>query len=611
MNMKQQILKATLVLGFTCLFLVVYLSRRAISQDDATHTTPPPTPTTTTTSLDQRNANRDSLLFHSTPDANKVTSTNPSQTSPASTNAPAAAESEEDKTSQANDTSDTALDPDLKEMLRASQDELHLVPLSLSQAIMAGLKTNFDILIKMQNQKAADAAVREAQGDFDPVLNITGSYEHESLPQNTEDFVATGGTPADILDNLPRVFQERNYHYKIALDAKTPIGTQLEAKTQLDDLQNTLDETSPLSLFSPEYQSYTGLSITQPLLRNFGTDVNESGIRVAVLDKFVSLYEVQDEIISTISQIEQNYDQLTFLDEEITAKGQDKELGVKIVNERIKSLERGESSPREVNRSESALAEIIEDYTKVQNDILNRQAQLQALICSHPPDRFDFRYLPSEPLRERSDADLDYNSLMNLALLNRPKYLEAKVKVDQQNLRLVYAKNKLWPELDFTSTLGENGLSGSYGNSYYRQVVQQGPQWSVGFIFSVPFGNDDAEGKYGEVVAQKKEALLALSQVELNTSLEIQKLIQIIRTNRGRLQAMRLFVKTASQAYENEKIRLEKGLSTDLDVLRYQRDLSEARARESAVLADLNNSYVQLEEVTGQLLIDNKIVLKQ
>jgi outer membrane protein TolC len=65
---------------------------------------------------------------------------------------------------------------------------------------------------------------------------------------------------------------------------------------------------------------------------------------------------------------------------------------------------------------------------------------------------------------------------------------------------------------------------------------------------------------------------------------------------------MHLFAKTASDSYDQEQTRLEKGLSTDLDVLKYHRDYTEAMARERAAQADLNNSFVQLREITGTLL---------
>ena len=72
-----------------------------------------------------------------------------------------------------------------------------------------------------------------------------------------------------------------------------------------------------------------------------------------------------------------------------------------------------------------------------------------------------------------------------------------------------------------------------------------------------------------------------------------------------------LFARTAEDTLDDEKVRLEKGLSSDLDVLKYQRDASEAKARELAALADLNGAFVQIEETSGKLFDDLNIHVSQ
>ncbi|HEY0256239.1 MAG TPA: TolC family protein, partial [Candidatus Methylacidiphilales bacterium] len=416
----------------------------------------------------------------------------------------------------------------------------------------------------------------------------------------------TGGTPENILDGDPRIFVENNGHYKLALDGKLPTGTQYEVKTQLDLLSNTLDKTSPLSLFSPEYQTFTGVTIDQPFLRGFGTDVNESEIRAAIVNKMATRYEVEDQMLGTVSQVLQSYYQLCYLTEELDAKRQDRDLGVKLVQERFKNLERGQISAREVNRSESTLAEIIEDYTKAQNEVINQQTVLQALVSNKLNDVTEFIYTPTTPM-PTPHLEMSIQALLMQALTHRPKYLAAKAKVEEQNIKLVYLENQTWPQLDLKGTYGVNGLASRFGDSYYREINPQGPQWSVGLAFSIPIGNNEAEGKYDEAIARKKQAILTMKQIELDTNLVVRKLVATIASNENRLRAMEVFSKTAGDNFDQEQVRLEKGLSTDLEVLKYRRDATEARARRLAALADLNNAFVQLQEVTGTLLESSHI----
>jgi outer membrane protein TolC len=482
---------------------------------------------------------------------------------------------------------------DFKALMPEGTEPLPSKPLTRTQAIAQALSMNYDIQIKSYDEEAAQALVRQAHGAFDPVFNAEGSYEDIRDPQDTQDFIATGGTPEDILNGMPRIFVENNQHYKIALDGKLPTGLQYEFKSQLDVLSNTLDKTSPLALFSPEYQSFTGVTLDQPFLRGFGTNVNNSEIQAAIVNKMAARYDVEDQMLTTVSQVLQSYFQLTYLTQELDAKRQDRDLGIKLVRDRFTALERGVVSSREINRSESALAEIIEDYTKAQNEVIDQQAVIQALVSKDEQAAGQFIYSPTTRMRVPQLRQTE-DQLVTYALMHRPKYLSAKEKVEEQNIRIVYAKNQAWPQLDMKGTYGVNGLSAHFGNSYYRETLPQGPQWSIGLAFSVPFGNNDAEGKVDEVNARKQQAVLDMQQVELDTNLLIRKEVAIFRSDENRLRAMEVFSRTADDNLEDEEVRQEKGLSTDVDVLKYRRDSSEALARELAALADLNSAYVQI-----------------
>jgi outer membrane protein TolC len=487
-----------------------------------------------------------------------------------------------------------------EQLMPSSANELPTRTLTRTQAISGALSQNYDIQIKTYDEEAAQALARQAHGAFDPVFNAEGSYEDIRNPQNTQDFIATGGTPEEILNGTPRIFRENNEHYKLALDGKIPTGMQYEIKTQLDILSNTLNQTSPLSLFTPEYQSFTGVTISQPFLRGFGTDVNNSEIRAAIVNKLAARYQVQDQMLTTISQVLQSYYQLTYLTKELEAKREDRDLGIRLVRDRFQSLEKGQVSSREVNRSESALAEIIEDYTKAQNELIDQQTILEALVSSSLNHAAEFVYQPVSPMATPK-INMSVDELVNQALIHRPKYLEARQRVEEQNIKLVYARNQTYPQLDMKGTYGVNGLSSTFQNSYYRQVIPQGPQWSIGLSFSVPIGNNDAEGKVDEIEAHKKQALLNLKEIEMDTDLLVRKLAATFRSDENRLRAMELFSQTAGDNLSEEQVRLEKGLSSDLDVLKYRRDATEAEARRLAAMADLNCAYVQLMEATGLL----------
>lgn len=474
--------------------------------------------------------------------------------------------------------------------------------LSLKETISRAMEQNLDVRIKALDDSIAEDLNRQAVGAFNPVLNLSGTYENLNRPQNTQDFVSTGGTALE-LDRDPRIFREENERLKVSLEGKLPIGTKYELFSRMDILRNDLNLTSPLSLFSPEYQNFTGITLTQPLWKGFGTDVNLAEIRVARKNKLISELEFRSKTLEVVATAMQSYYDLAYLSQEMALRREEKELALRLTRDKKEALERGQSSTRDVNRAESALAETIEDLTKAKAAVLQRQAEVLSLISDSSSDVTPKLIVPITALPEAIPASLDAGTFISEALAHRPEYLAARHKIERENIRLVYAENQIWPQVDFQTTSGVNGLTAD-GHSSLRKAVNeaQGYQWSVGVVVSVPLGNDIAIGARDAARKRKEQALLELQQVEQNTALSVQQLVALYQAQRERLHAMRFFRDNAQKALADQELRQERGQSGDLELLKFKRDLTDARTRELAALADLQKVLVRLYQITGTLL---------
>lgn len=484
--------------------------------------------------------------------------------------------------------------------------------LSLKETISRALEQNLDVKIKLLDDSIAGDLNRQAVGAFNPVFNLTGTYEDLNRPQNSQDYVATGGTGLDpnFLNREPRIFKEDNFRFKAAIEGKLPVGTKYELFSRLDVLRNTLNTTNPLALFTPEYQSFTGLTLTQPLWKGFGTDVNLAEIRVARKNKQISELEFRSKTLEVVATAMQSYYDLAYLSQEMALRREEKELALRLTRDRKEALERGQSSSRDVNRAESALAETIEDLTKAKAAVYQRQAEVLSLISDAPSDSTPRLIVPITALPAAFPLSLDAGAFISEALAHRPEYLAARHKIERENIRLVYAENQIWPQVDFQSTAGVNGLTGD-GHSTYRKAFgdTDGFQWSVGVVFSVPLGNDTAIGARDAARKRKEQALLELQQVETNTALSVQQLVSLYQAQRERLQAMRFFRDNAQKALSDLELRQERGQAGDVELLKFKRDLTDARTRELAALADLQKVLVRLYQISGTLLERENITL--
>jgi outer membrane protein TolC len=108
---------------------------------------------------------------------------------------------------------------------------------------------------------------------------------------------------------------------------------------------------------------------------------------------------------------------------------------------------------------------------------------------------------------------------------------------------------------------------------------------------------------------EEKKAEIDVDRVKTQISLEIDTILNRIKTDKQRLETGRKSKEVAFQTLEGEIKRLNQGVSTSFQVLQYQTQYSQTRSRELAALADLNKDQLDLWLVTGQLLEKKGIVI--
>jgi len=483
-------------------------------------------------------------------------------------------------------------------------------PMRLTDAIQAALKNNLDIQVKGLQAGIEHDRLTQAYGAFEPGFKFDGNWEKINTPQNAQEFVATGGTVLELdqLNGDPRIFHEDNFHFREGIGGKLPIGTTYEFFNQLDILRNDLNRDSSLSLFSPEYSTQTGVTITQPLLKDFGVDVGMAEIRVQRKNRLISDYDLKATLLSTVAGVIRNYLDLAFATENVKLRQEEVSLALKLTQDREDQLERGLATADDVSHSESALSETVERLVEAEDDRLDRQNALTLLITQdigihdveriNPISNFDGRKM-----------EFDRDKLVQVAFSSRPDYLAALERVARDHIKIVYAENQILPRIDFKTTVAYNGLASTGEESYARDFEPEGPQYSFGFSVSIPFGNEDAIGKRDEAIKERRISIVTLKQAEMNTILEINKALALTDANYKRLEAMRTFREAADDNFSTEKTRLEKGLTSEMEVSKIHRDLTEAKTRELAALADYDKALVALFTADGTLLEHEGIVL--
>jgi len=459
--------------------------------------------------------------------------------------------------------------------------------MTLRSCIERALADNLEIRAERINPSIATWGVVQQEGVFDPAFVAGATYNESSTPQSTGD--------ADVT---------RQFNPSLGLAGTLPTGTGYGLS--LSDYRTGGSR-------YPDYL-YTGsaaITLTQPLLKNYGLDPNLAYVRVARKKRDIAVQNFALLVMTTISDVSKAYYELVYAIENHKALREDLDRAKRLLDENRKRVQVGVMSPLDVTQAEAGVAEREEAVIVAERAIKDNENALKRLISS------DVRFLLSEtlvpldyPLVEMIEADTARST--RTALEQRPDFIAAKHEVERQNILVKYNRNQLWPELDLQASYGMNGLAGSgFHTLTARQLGNDNNAWGVGLSISFPIGNRQARANYHIARLDREQALLTLKQLEQNIVVAVDNAVGRVQTNLKRVDATRAASRLAEESLKAEETKLRAGTSTSFLVLQAQSQLAAARSAEIRARADYSESLVELSRVEGGTLRKNNIVLDE
>lgn len=482
------------------------------------------------------------------------------------------------------------------------EDNFGLQPrrLTLRQTVGLALAHSLDVKIDHLDIDAAQSQVAAARGKFDPVFNLSGSLQDGRIAQNAQEYVQTGGLFVQL--DQPRAFRQRSMLGETSLEWRLPTGTSVVLFSQVGSFLNDLNRQSPPALFSPEQRATTGVSLIQPLLKDFGLDVNLAEMRVSRTNVRIARLEWEQKLIEVIAAVMRDYYALSYAVEAIELRRGVVAFAQTLLHENQKRLEAGVGAAAEVAEARVGIATAREDVVAAMSLAIERQRVLKTQLLTAAEDGLGILFLPVDMLPPAVGSPPGRTRCLVDALSSRPDHLRRLQDAEKQDIILKYARNQTLPRLDLKATLSASGLDGGLGGAYLNSVDRQGYNAMIGFEFSVPLGNRAARAARSVAEARKEQALLAIAQSELQVGTEVEEALAAWQAAAARLSYTRDSVAAANELLTAEQKRFEQGVARSFDVIRARRQVADARAREVAALADWNAARTSLHARTGKLL---------
>ena len=476
--------------------------------------------------------------------------------------------------------------------------------LTLTGAIRMALAKNFQIRAERYTPQIARAKQLSASGKFDPVAQVSVTYDEnnqELRTLNGELQVPTpvpGGPVPDLYARTSGLVVNSS------VTGLTPWGLTY-------DITGSTTHTSDSRITNDHYNSFFGINFTQPLLQNFGTDVNLAQLRIARADRAISEWTLRDRIIQVVTDTVNIYCELYFTTENLGVEQRSRDLAAQLVEDNLKRAEIGVMSPLDVMQARSDFAAREERVLVAQRAMLDNENYLKQLVTDEVFKVLDTR-LKIATLPDLPSAKADKEKDFPLAFQMRPDYRQALLELQKRQINVVFTRNQTLPRLDLVSSFGVNGIDSSLADSVQRVTGQANNNlsWTTGIVGSLPIPNRTARGLLQAGKLETAKALVDLKRLEQAILIQADNAAGQIETTRQRIIATRAAREFAQKTLEAGQVRLASGTTTTFEVLQFQRDLASAEINELRARADHIRAIAAYARATGLTLDRNHIAIE-
>lgn len=478
--------------------------------------------------------------------------------------------------------------------------------LTLKDAVALALAHNINLEVARLGLAAAGESVFSATGIFDPVFQAELSEASQESPA---------------VNQLAGSKQKRRV-FDLSLGALLPTGG-----TASVGWANTRSEStgSRLVFFNPSYSASLTLSLQQPLLKGFGTDVNRSAIEVAARSRDISRLQFEQIVMTTVQAVEGAYWNLVYTKENLKVKEQSLKLAQDLLDQTRTRVRIGTSAPIDIVQSEATVAAREQEIIIAENDVDQAADLLKRLMGFENVDDWASVVVPGDTLAVTL-APPDLEPSIGVALQRRLELKQRGIEKAIGETNLLVAENVVKPSLNLSLGYGYSGVAGTllvpdstsgqaiktgWGDSLQQITDLSYPQWTAGLVLSYPLGNTLAR-------AQRAQRRWELASAEQSYALQRQDVIADVRnTVRGvnaAAKSIAAAVKARELAERNldaEQKKFANGMSTNYQVLQIQEDLATAMAAELNSRVAYRVSLVLYQVAEGTLLDSMGVTLHE
>jgi len=477
------------------------------------------------------------------------------------------------------------------------------VPLSLREALALALANNIDLDVSIAGNEQGFYGVIQQKGIFDPLAFANLSVTDQQQPQAT---VLGGGTSTET----------KTYVGNAGVSQLIPWGGVFT----LGFDNSKVDTNNTFYLINPSYNSSLFLGLTQPLLRNFGTDTTKRFIRISRNNEAIDNQTYLQTLQTGINTVETAYWDLVYARANLQVKKESRDLAQELYRITKIKIDVGSQAPIDIVQTEAGVAQRELDIITATQAVGDSEDRLKRLLNFATANRWNDHIIPTDEVRVETNP-VNVDSGVDAAMKNRPEIRSAVFQASNARINYDFAHNQLLPQLDLNAQYGYAGLGGPFHvldannnptgvvipGDYNDALTQIGNRdfhnWTVGVNFSFPILNRTAKGAVGVARWSVQSSLATLEQVRQNVTVQVRNAGRAIETARESIVASAKSRELQERNVDAAKKKYDNGLVTAFEVLSVQNDLATARSAELQALTQYRDAVVAYHQAIGDLLV--------
>jgi outer membrane protein len=453
---------------------------------------------------------------------------------------------------------------------------------TVTEAILLCLENNRSLVVQRLTPSIQQTYEEQERAVFDPVTNADVSADRvkgESLARSgseTEDFTK------DTAEGI------------ISLEQYFPTGTKfsLEVGTQINDS----------SLYDDSfYSTRLGMTVTQALLRGYGTDANLARLQQARLDTRMSEYELRGFVEFLVAEVERTYWDYALAMRQIEIVEESLKVARQQLNETKDMIAVGRLARAELAAVQAEVAAQEQALIEARANKESIRLQLLRLLNPSGPGiwqrEINLIHQPTLPEIKLEGVEPHVAVSMRIS----PILNQARLEILHNDFELVKTRNGLLPLMDLFITLGKSGYANSFGDSI-DNINEDSYDAMAGVKFNYPIYNRDAKALHRRALITRKQSQKALENLSQIVEVDVRTAYIEVNRTKQQIAASSVTRKFDEEKFRTETEKLRVGKSTSFQVAQAQRDLLVSRIAEVQALTNYLKALIDLYRQDGSLL---------